>query len=295
MSIYLGHSGHIELQRRDVNDVFTGTLDPADVDVDNKRFSFDGINGNTTFLITGDRVQFERDSGNIELVEGVTDKTGITYYINIDPLGGIRLYETFVGAINGDIGDGVSLVEPSAAQTITVNLEDVTWRCFAQVSDYSITTNRETIDITTLGEEFRRNYASGLINGQGECNAIWDYEGKDEEYANYLAQLVIRVQLGSMFNGRFYIKDSGRGPIQADCGTSENNLRDQLWWEAKCIVTNVSMSFSPSQIITTQIQFVTSEEFNLKAGIPPEYLLQENFDLILDEQTGEGTALDRFN
>ena len=149
MSIYLGHSGHIELQRRDVNDVFTGTLDPADVDVGNKRFSFDGINGNTTFLITGDRVQFERDSGNIELVQGVTDKTGITYYINIDPLGGIRLYETFVGAINGDIGDGVSLVEPSAAQTITVNLEDVTWRCFAQVSDYSITTNRETIDITT--------------------------------------------------------------------------------------------------------------------------------------------------
>ena len=295
MSIYLGESGHIELQRRDINDVFTGTLDVADVDLDNERFSFDGIDGNTTFLITGDRVQFERDSGNIELVSGVTDKTGVTYYVNIDPLGGIRLYETFVGAINGEIGNAVSLVKPSVAQTITVSLEDVTWRCFAQVTDYSITTNRETIDITNLGDEFRRNYASGLINGQGECTAFWDYEGKDEEYANYLAQLVMRVQLGSMFNGRFYIKDSNTGPIETDCGTSSNNLRDQLWWEAKCIVANVSMSFSPSQIITTRIQFITSEEFNLKAGIPPEYLRQEDLDLILEEQTGDGILLDQLN
>ena len=44
------------------------------------------------------------------------------------------------------------------------------------------------------------------------------------------------------------------------------------------------MSFEPSQTVRTQIQFVTTEEFKLKSGTPPSFLLQDpDEDYLLKE------------
>ena len=72
MAIYLGDAGHIELQRRSINDTFTFALDAEDVDVSRERFSFEGLDQDV-FLVTGDRVRFEREDGaDLQLVAGVT-------------------------------------------------------------------------------------------------------------------------------------------------------------------------------------------------------------------------------
>ena len=298
MAIYLGDAGHIEIKRREINNVFTTDLDPEDVDVTSARFSFDGIE-TESMLLSGDRVRFEIESPGTELVliPGVDD-TGVTRYVHVDPIGGIRLYDTFKAAIAGERGNALPLERASGVQKIEVHLEDVDYRCLAQVTDYSITTTRETLDLTNLGDEFRRNYASGLISGQGECTAFWDYEhyGIEEvEYAQYLVQLVLRMKLGAAFDGHFYIKKPNAGAITPDeCADTRSQLDDAIWWQAKCIVTNVAMSFEPGRIIRAQIQFITTDQFQLQSGTVPGFILQDpDEDYLLQESEGK-IPMDQF-
>ena len=308
MAIYLGDAGHIELRRRDINNLIDVSLDASDVDVSARRFSVTGIESESV-LLSGDRVKFETvvptsgDQPNLELLAGVTDQTGITRYVHVDPLGGIRLYDTFNEAISGERISGLELVTPSTNQEITIDIEDSDYRCLAQVSEYEITTSRETLDLTSLGEEFRRNYASGLINGQGSCTAIWDYQhstGSSDslEYAQYLVQLVLRMQLGSSFDGHFYIKSEGCTPVSEQC-LEGNTAAEAIWWEAHCIVSNVAMAFNPGQIVQTRIDFVTTGQFQLKSGVPPSTLVLENIGgrrdnsfVLTDPAPGFGVGLD---
>lgn len=291
MAIYLGDAGHIELQRLSINDTYNFSLDPEDVDVKSKRFSFEGLDQDV-FLITGDRISFEREGGsNLELLDGVTDQTGITQFVHVDSVGGIRLFATFNEALNGRKSEALDLAKPTTLQQLTVSLQEVEWRCLAQVQQYSLTTARETIDLTELGDDFRRNYASGLVNGQGSCTCLWDYTGRDEEYANYLAKLVLRLNLGAAFNGKFYIKKGAYQPQDSSCTTTEER-NEALWWEALCIVTNVSMAFTSTEVVKTQIEFVTSGKFTLRSGLLPAYLRQEDNGLILDEELDLGILLD---
>ena len=291
MAIYLGEAGHIELQRRSINDNYSFNLDAEDVDVDRSRFSFDGLDQDV-FLITGDRARFQREDGqNIQLVDGVTDQGGVTRFVHVDSVGGLRLYETFNASLNGRRSEALVLVKPTEAQRLTVSLEDLQWRCLAQVQQYSLTTARETVDLTQLGDDFRRNYASGLVNGQGSCTCLWEYIGADNEYANYLAKLILRLNLGAAFNGKFYVKSADYSPQGVECDT--NGERNQaIWWEALCIVTNVSMAFSAGEAIQTQIEFVTSDKFTLRSGLLPSYLRQENEGSVLEEELAKGILLD---
>ena len=296
MSIYLGDAGHIELQRRQMNNVLTTTLSPDDVDVNSDRFSFDGIESES-LLLTGDRVQFDRTDGKpIELVDGVTDVTGVTRYVHVDPMGGIRMYDTFNNAVTGELRGRVQLVLPSTDQELAITIESSNFRCLSQVRSYSITTARETLDLTNLGDEFRRNYASGLINGQGECTCMWDYEstgGGADEFAQYLVQLILRLQLGASFNGHFYVKSEGATPYSGEC-LGETARDDSIWWEAQCIVTNLAMTFEPGQIINTSIQFITTDQFQLKSGTPPVFLSQDpSGDYIMQDDSGDKIEVER--
>ena len=289
MAIYLGDAGHIEIKRREMNNVFVSDLDPEDVNLDLQRFSFDGIESES-LLLSGDRVRFENATAgeNLVLVEGVSD-TGVTRYVHVDPIGGIRLYDTFSAAISGERRGALPLKKAGGLQKIEAHLEDTDYRCLAQVTDYNITTSRETLDLTNLGDEFRRNYASGLISGQGECTAFWDYEhygSEAVEFSQYLAQLVLRMKLGAAFNGHFYIKKPNCTPIASDCDPGQTALDDSIWWEAQCIVTNVAMSFEPGETIRSQIQFVTTDQFQLKSGTVPGFLLQDPEDYLLEESGG---------
>jgi hypothetical protein len=289
MAIYLGDSGYVELKREGLNTKLVSTLDPDDVNVARKRFSFDF---EVDSIITGDQLEiYTEDGSTLELVDGHVYPDG-RWYCNVDQAGGVRLYNDFASALNGEEADALPLVVPSRSIPIYAVTRNSLYRCIAQVSDYSMTTARETVDLTSLGEEFRTNFSSGLISGQGQLNCLWDYEASTcnntegdtgAERSHYLAQLVMRTQQGASFDGRFFLKAPGRAAID---GGNSYGIDDAIWWEAKCVITNVAMAFSASEPVRSTVDFVTSGPIRLRTGAVPRYLLQEDSSAVLLE-TGD--------
>ena len=283
--VYLGESGHVELRRTSEDVPIQGTLEPSDVNVDRRRFSLDF---DPSALISGDRISITRlDGGNLELVSGHAYPDGI-WYCHVDDAGGIRLYGTFAQAINGETDDAEALVVPTGRQTIEIRAANRQYRCFAGITEWSLTTNRDAADLTVLGDEHRRFYTNGLMSGQGSLRCLWNYEqtvcaaeGGNVELPHYMAQLILRCQLGAEFLGQFYIKNRGAQPTTGQL--NRGSERDHIWWEAECIVTNVGMTFAPGQPIATSVEFITTGPVRLKMGTPVGYLLQESGDYLLQE------------
>ena len=276
MSVYLGNVGGLEIRRQ--GEPIHVTLEKADVNVAERRFSF-GPTGPSP-LITGDQVEFSSSDGttNLTLVKGLTD-SDVTRWVHVDQAGGIRLYTSYAAAVTGGKDTAVELVAPTADQEIVIDVVNVSYNCVAQMRSWELTTQRETVSTDILGEEFRQFYDQGLISGQGSINAIWDYKftrcvdsfNDDAELANYFSQLVIRFREGSKFKGIFTVY----------CGEQES-----VWYECDCICTSVGMNFSPGEVINSTIQFITTGQVWLKQGEPPSFLLQESGgdDEILLEQ-----------
>lgn len=285
MSVYLGTSGCVHIRRQ--GEPYGCILQADDVDVDLRRFSIDFdpdyADARPSPLITGDQVEFKAkvETDNLELVSGVTDND-VTRWVHVDMTGGIRLYTSYQDAVNGGKDNAVELVTPSGDQNIVVDVVNVNEESIAQMRNWEITTQRERVDTSILGEEFRAFYDQGMVSGQGSINAIWDYKytpcadtfNADSELANYFSQLVIRFREGSRFKGIFLIHSD---PDEA------------VWYECDCICSSVGLSFSPSEVINSSIQFVTTGQIWLKQGQPPAYLLldQGAADEILLE-TGPG-------
>ena len=276
MAVYFGQNGEVEIRRDTLSSPIQTKLDPHDVNTTTKRFSIDQFSSS---LITGDRVEIATvDKSTLELVNGHNHPDG-NWYVYVDKMGGIRLFNTFSAAITGRQSDALTLVTPSAAKEVTLQTVNSRFRHLARVQDFEITTNRDQIDLTPLGAQFKKQYEAGLISGQGTLNCLWEHSSEladntavqDPEFPFYLAQLIIRLQQGADFDGRFYIyKDS-------------NTSLHTVWYEAKCVVTNVAVSVSASQEITTRIEFITNDVITLNTGATPGYLLQEDEYKILQE------------
>lgn len=279
MSVYLGNSGGVEIRR--TGEPYGCVLQAVDVNVDERRFSIDfdpDFSGpRPSPLITGDEVQITTEGGNanLELVSGSNDPS-ITRWVHVDQVGGIRLYDSYAQAVDGKKADAIELVDPSANQNVIIDVVNINYNCVAQMRSWELTTQRETVDTSILGEEYRQFYDQGMISGQGTINAIWDYKftpctddfDEEAELANYFSQLVIRFREGSKFKGLFTVH----------CGE-----RDSVWYECDCICTSVGMNFSPGQVIDSTIQFITTGQVWLRQGALPSYLLQEDSDEILLE------------
>ena len=282
MSVYLGEQGTVQIRR--TGEPVGFLLEPADVDVNAKRMSVEF--GGPCPFITGDQVEVQLvGAGELQLIADVTGENDVTRWIHIDQAGGIRFYNSYALAVSGGKTNALDLVQPTGNQDVTMDVVNVDYSCLAQMRTWEITTQRETVDTTLLGAEFRSSYDQGLISGQGSINAIWDYEYttcedlgfvQDAELAQYFSQLVIRFKEGSKFKGHFFIY---AGETEA------------LWYECDCIVTSVGMNFSPGTVIDSQIQFVTTDVIQLKQGQLPSYLTQE-IDLpnnLLDLEQGPGS------
>lgn len=287
MAIYLGNAGFVEIKRTGSATPLTSELNPSDVTTAKKRFSFD-FDANS--LVTGDKIQIStQDGSNLELVSGHAYPDG-SWFCHVDSVGGIRLYNTFNDAINGYESTALTLIAPAAAQNIDVKVVNTNYRYLAQMSNYDITTSRETVDLTTLGEEHRKNYDSGLISGQGTLTCFWDFESRfsdlpvlsnetnTPEVAQYLCSLLLRIQQGAQFDGKFFLKDEGQM-----AANSSAMKTDSLWLEASCIVTNVAMSFEATTALTATIDFVTTGAIDLRVGKVYDLLLKEDADRLLQE------------
>lgn len=278
MGVYFGQAGEIALKRDALQSALQTKLDPFDVNTSTKRFSVDHSSGS---LLTGDEVEIETaDGSTLELVNG-HNYPDIKKFINVDPVGGIRLFNTFALAIEGLQANALTLVTPSAAKNILIRTRNEKFRHVANVKDFEMTTTREQVDLTNLGDEFRNQYEAGLISGQGSMTCIWEHRyydsdryneyGSESEFPFYLAQLIVRSQQGSDFDGLFYIYKN------------PNRVRDNVFYEANCIITNIAVTVSAAEVVETRIEFITNGVIRLKTGDTPGFLLQENADKILQE------------
>ena len=288
MGIYLGNIGGIEITRKSSGDPKESIVNPSDVNTGRDRFSFDFDEG---YLIAGDLVEFSTTDGtNLDFVaaagwSNATVQPGGNWYVFIDELGGIRLYSNFDDSLEGSTAGLVRLATITRDIPISVVVRDRDSRLLASITDYELNTNRETVDITALSDEYRQQYSS-LITGSGTLTAQWDYVNEaSQEPVNYLMQLVLRTEIGSGFHAKFYIKSAN---TDASGGTfAGTQMNDSLWWEFDAIVTNSATSFAPSDIIVSRIDFVATGAIRLRARTTAgRRLLQENGDPLKLEQGG---------
>ncbi len=278
MSIYLGREGYVQLTRiAETDEYVRGVLTPNDVNVSERRFSF---NFTSSVFITGDRIELgTQDLSNLVLVQNHSFPDALVY-VNVDDAGGIRLFDTFEQAVNGDINDALPLERDTGNQNIRARTRDPGFNFISQVYKYEITTSRDSVDVTDLGKSFRENYSNGLISGQGSLSCFWEYKntlgddkvGGKDEVPNYMAKLLLRLKQGSVFLGRFVIFDDKRG--------------HKIFYQMRCVVTNVAIQAGTrDEIIETEINFVTSGPISLKVSQDFGSLLLEDSSKLLAEDS----------
>jgi len=277
MALYFGDYGFVEIERGSVSPSAT-SLDPADVNTAKKRFSVDFVSGS---ILTGDQIVIAtKDKSTLGLVSGHNYPDG-RWYVHVDDAGGLRLYETFKSSLSGLSADALGLVTPSSAKDITIQSQGTRFRPLGSIRSYELTTSRENVDTSVLGDQFRNKFEKGLISGQGSLDCLWEHRLTNDsdsmaktsgiEFPIYLSQLCVRLEQGADFKGRFFLfKDSSQ-------------VSTSVWYEADCSITNVGVTVPASGIIETKIEFITSGVVSLNTGEPPAYLLQENSDKILQE------------
>jgi len=293
MGLYLGNVGGIELTRQATEGSKDSIVNAADVNATRDRFSFDF---DTNFLITGDLVEITATDGTtLDFVSAAgwangTIQSSGNWYIFIDELGGIRLYNSFDDSLEGGTANAVPLASIARDIPIRVKVRGRESRLLASVTEYELNTNRETVDITTLSDEHRQQYSS-LITGSGRLTAQWDYTNIGEtEPVHYLMQLVLRTEVGSTFHGKFYIKAPDTTSQAGSFMVTQIN--DSLWWDFDAIVTNSAVSFAPDSLIYGTIDFVATGPIRLRAQTQRKrFLLQEDTGKIELEQAADNFLL----
>ena len=300
MTVYLGDSGGVEIRRWvDGDGPVRGVLMPEMVHLEVNRFAhpFDTVtgprgNGEISPFITGDRVQIQRTDGEgtpvntpLVLFKDLTPASVVEFYVNVDPVGNIGAYPSFEDAVNNNKASRYRLVEPTSNQFVQVIPAVGPTSCLGNVVSYQFTTEREAVDCTSLGAEFREKYTRGLISGQGELECLWDYayhrgcQIADStiitELPQYLLELAQRVTYGADFLGTFFLK------------RAENPQQPSVWQEAECIVTSASFQVQAGDVIRSTIRFVTTGPFRYGIGTPAYELLKEDLSFLLQEDGSE--------
>ena len=160
----------------------------------------------------------------------------------------------------------------------------------AQVSEFTINTNRDFVDTTTLGKEYAEKWKSGQILGNGSIKCQWNFrnllcEGDCDttEFVQYLAQILLRTDVGSEFAARFFLY--------------YNPEDKSAWYDCpSCLVSKVGVNVSPDQIIYMDVEFLMNGPFSLQTGRPPNYLLVEDLDesYVYQEDKSKGFELELY-
>jgi hypothetical protein len=251
MTVYLGNAGNVELIR-DSGDVIAGTIAPANVNVSKGMFSFDFSFG---AFVTGDFVEFSSAS-TLSFVSGWAYPKG-NWFVNVDQLGGLRLYNTYSDAIAGTSNNRVALATPGAAVAVSCKILNSVPRILANIIRFELSTDREAVDTSSLGDEFRNQYST-LITGSGSIDCIFDYATAGQtEIAVYLHNLLLRQQFGSDFKANLYILTEGQGQ-----GVNASN--DSVWYEIQGVMTNAAIQCTAGDIIESRFTFVTTGEIKLR-------------------------------
>jgi len=293
MAVYLGTFGRVTLQRKSDHGALESIVNPSDVNTTRKRFSFDFDQG---YLITGDQIEItSTDGSTLSWISTAgwsnsTKQSNGKWFVNVDELGGIRLYSSFANALNGGSANAIALDTINTNIPIKVVIANQQRRILGAITGYELSTQRESVDITSLSDQFRSQWSS-LMSGSGRISCQWDYKdccGNGEyETAQYLLQLAVRTEVGSEFNAQLFLKTNEYNPSgvagQAD---------DQIWYEVSGVITGSAVQFTPGTIVESTIEFITTGPIRLKTQtVTYDKILQENTDDILLDQDATASLL----
>jgi|TARA_Y100000015_G_scaffold26690_1_gene25894 hypothetical protein len=287
MSVYLGTFGEVELKREFDGSDLRSTINPSDVNATKKRFSFDFDHGQ---LLTGDQIEITSTDGSaLDFIDSYT-KTSVKKFIYVDELDGIFLYDSFAHAVAGGTTNATALAAPANNIPIKVVVQNSDYRVLGRVQSYELNTQRETVDVTTLSDEFR-NRIGTLMSGSGRMACEWEYTGDTaKELPNYLLELVLRTKVGSTFKGRFYIKTSGYNPANH---TDASN--DAVWYEVSGVLTACAVQFTPNQMVQITADFITTSKIEIRMDLEVESkALQEDdqSEILLEQGDDDALLLD---
>ena len=286
MTVYLGTHGKVELEREFNGGVLSSTIKPDDVNTTAKRFSFEYEHGQ---LLTGDQIEItSTDDSALDFIDSYTDSS-VKKFIYVDELDGIRLYDSYANAVVGGSSNATTLAAPGNDIPIEVKVENSDYRLVAQVNSFEINTERETVDTTTLSDEFRTR-VNTLISGSGRISAFWEYTGDTtNELPNYLMELSLRTRVGSNFKGRFYLKTRDYNP--SGVSTRSN---DEIWYQANGIITAAAVQFSPDSTVQITADFITTGEIQIRMDLETaDTTLTEGGDeVVLDQDDTASLDLD---
>ena len=287
MSVYLGTFGEVELKREFDGSELQSTINPSDVNATAKRFSFDFDHGQ---LLTGDQIEItSTDDSALDFIDSYT-KTSVKKFIYVDELDGIRLYDSFAHAVVGGTTNAVALATPADNIPIRVVVENTKYRVLGRVQSYELNTQRETVDVTTLSDEFRSRIGT-LMSGSGRMACEWEYTGDtSKELPNYLLELVLRTKVGSTFKGRFYLKTNGYNPAGH---TDADN--DAIWYEVSGVLTACAVQFTPNQMVQITADFITTSkiEIRMNLDVPSKLLQEDDSQLVTEQDADDAIALEQ--
>jgi len=286
MTVYLGTHGKVELKRAFDGGALSATIKADDVNATAKRFSFDFDHGQ---LLTGDQIEItSTDDSALDFIDSYTDSS-VKKFIYVDELDGIRLYDSFANAVAGGKTNATSLAAPGNDIPVEVEVKNASHRVIAQVNSFEINTERETVDTTSLSDEFRTR-VNTLISGSGRISAFWEYTGDTtNELPNYMMELALRTRVGSNFEGRFYLKVKDYNPSGV---TARSN--DEIWYQANGIITAAAVQFAPDNTVQITADFVTTGEIQIRMDleVADTTLTEGGDEVVLDQDDTASLDLD---
>lgn len=301
MTVFAGHYGSVELKRIGESNILDLEIARSDLYVSRKRFSLGTSNGldlPSGTITTGDRIRirtsdtrglpfrFYKNAANTQYIDNPGASVGpLEFFANVDTLGAIRMYRNFTDAI---ANPGVRYLAIPLAQSagaapwpVKVNLLPGSFNTLGQVTGFTLSTERETVDTTALGGKYR-DFSSSAISGGGTLDCLFSFKNViGEEIPLALSQLIQKVEVGSRFEGKFYILEPGL-PQPRGYTTNEG-----VFYQVNGILTKSAMTVGADQMAECSFDFVTAGEFKLRAGDSPVDLTTENDVIIGKESTLE--------
>tara|TARA_B100001939_G_scaffold231174_1_gene199143 strand:- start:2550 stop:3407 length:858 start_codon:yes stop_codon:yes gene_type:complete len=278
VAFFLGNYGAVNFKRG--AEAAFGTLS-AEINSDDiatglNRVGFEGAEDN---VITGDKVDIQTaDSRGLLFIpasnwDSNQIEDSFTCFVQVNEVGALRLYPTFIAAVNNDRTQEIALQtftgDPIAAD---LRLRDIGANQLGNVTSYELNASREAIDTTALSDYFRSQYNAGLLSGSGKMDCLFDYTTLGTvESPLAVMQTIQRLDIGCAFDALFYLVDEVLTPDT-----------DTVFYKMTAVITNIGITVPNDSVISTSIDFVTTGELRLVFGRPSEFLLQENNDRIED-------------
>lgn len=290
MTFFLGHYGKVKLERRSA-EAFNSTILPADINVSLSRFSFvDSLEN----IVTGDQITITTadargldflpastwpgiyDAATNIIIPNSTTYNNIKAYVNINAMGGIRLFDTFSAAINNTRADEYPLETFTGdALVISVQINGSVERVLGDVTGFTFNTDREALETTTMSDKFKRMYSAGLISGSGSVDCFFNTENSGQtENSLLMLQLINRTDIGSEFKCFLQLTEGDIYPETQD-----------IYYEFDAAITKAGIEVKADQVISCVFDFVTTGEIRLLIGEPSGYLLKEDTDRIEIEES----------